>query len=96
MLFRSWFKIAWELGYKHINLEIDSQIPLNWLSTYGVLASEISILILDCRMLLYQEDIVLPLPVFHEANGMADELAKKGHKHLCNFREYNECPNLFM
>ena len=29
--------MAWELGYKHINLEIDSQILLNWLTIYGVL-----------------------------------------------------------
>ena len=60
--------MAWELGYKHINLEIDSQILLNWLTTYCVLASEHSVLILDCRMLLGQERNVLPRHVFHEAN----------------------------
>ena len=32
-------KMAQELGYKHINLEIDSQILLNWLTTYSVLAT---------------------------------------------------------
>ena len=61
-------KMAWELGYKHINLEIDSQILLNWLTTYGVLALEHFVLILDCRMLLGQERNVLPFHVFREAN----------------------------
>ena len=85
--------MAWELRYKHINLEIDSQILLNWLTTYGILASELSILILDCKMLLGQEWTVLPCHVFCEANDMADELAKRGREHQCSFREYNECPN---
>ena len=61
-------KMAWELGYKHINLEIDSQILLNWLTTYGILALEFSILMLDCKMLLDQEWTVLPRHVFREAN----------------------------
>ena len=86
-------KMAWELGYKHINLEIVSQILLNWLTTYSVLATELSVLILDCRMLLGQEWTVLPCHVFREANGVVDELAKRGQEHQCNVREYNECPN---
>ena len=61
-------KMALELGYKHINLEIDSQILLNWLTTYCVLAPEHSVLILDCRMLLGQESNVLPRHVFREVN----------------------------
>ena len=85
--------MAWELGYKHINLEIDSQILLNWLTTYGVLAPEHYVLILDCRMLLGQERIVLPCHVFHKANDVVDELTKKGREHQCSVREYNECPN---
>ena len=68
--------MTWELGYEHINLEIDSQIVNNWLTTYGVLALELSILILDCKMLLGQEWIVLPRYVFREENGIAGELAK--------------------
>ena len=44
-------------------------------------------------MLLGQEWTVLSRHVFREANGMADELAKRGHKHQCSVREYNECPN---
>ena len=31
--------------------------------------------------------------IFHEANGMANELAKRGQEHKCSFRKYNECPN---
>ena len=61
-------KMALELGNKHINLEIDYQILLNWLTTYGVLAPEHFVLILDCRMLLGQERNVLSRHVFCEAN----------------------------
>lgn len=85
--------MAWDLGYNYINLEIDSQILLSWLTTYGVLAPEHSAFILDCIMLLDQEWTVLPRHVFREANGMANELAKRRWKHQCNVREYNECSN---
>ena len=73
--------MAWELGYKHINLEIDSQILLNWLTTYGALAPEHSAFILDCKILFDQEWTVLPRHVFCEANGMANELVKRRREH---------------
>ena len=73
---RCGLKMALELGYKHINLEIDSQILLNWL-IYGVLVLEPFVLILGCRMLLDQEWIVLSCHVFCEANDMTDELVKR-------------------
>ena len=44
-------------------------------------------------MLLSQKWIILSRHVFHEANDMANELAKRGREHQCNVREYNECPN---
>ena len=74
--------MAWELEYKHINPEIDSQILPNWLTTYGVLAPK-TVLILDCSMLLGQERTVLPCQVFREANDMVDELAKRRWEHQC-------------
>ena len=63
------------------------------LTIYGVLASKLSILILDCRMLFGQEWNVLPRHIFREANGVANELAERGRKHQYSVREYNECPN---
>ena len=59
----------------------------------NVRAPKLSVLILDYRMQLGQEWIVFPCHVFRKANGMADELAKKGREHRRNVREYNECPN---
>ena len=44
-------------------------------------------------MLLDQEWTVLPRHVFREANGVTDELTKRGREHQCSVREYNECPN---
>ena len=76
-----------------MNLEIHSQILLNWLTTYGILASELSILILDCKMLLGQEWTVLPCHVFCEANGMANELARGNGSTSAMSENINECPN---
>ena len=76
-----------------LNLEIDSQILLNWLTTYGVLASKLSILILDCKMPLGQEWIVNPRHVFREANGMANELARGNESTSAMSENINECPN---
>ena len=64
-----------------MNLEIESQILLNWLTTYGVLTSKPFVLILDCKMLLRQELIILPHHVFREANDAANELVKREPKH---------------
>ena len=64
-----------------MNLEIESQTLLNWLTTYGVLTSKLFVLILDCKMLLRQVLIVLLHHVFCEANDAADELVKREPKH---------------
>lgn len=57
------------------------------------MVAEFSVLSLDCMMLFGQEWIVLLCHVFHEANGVTDELAKRGRKHQCSVREYNKYPN---
>ena len=45
--------MAWELSFKHVKLEIDSQVVvLHWLTTEDVLALEIVLLVCDCRNLL--------------------------------------------
>lgn len=41
--------MAWEFGFKYINLDIDSELVISQLSTCGVMAPEIAILICDCR-----------------------------------------------
>ena len=57
------------------------------------MASKISVLILDCNILLGQEWTVLPRHIFREANSVANELTKRGCEHQCSVREYNEYPN---
>ena len=46
--------MAWELGFKYVKLEIDSQVVVlrHWLTTEDVLALEIVLLVCDCRNLL--------------------------------------------
>ena len=50
-------------------------------------------MILDCRVLLSQEWIILPHHIFHEANDVVNEHVKRGREHQCSFREYNKYPN---
>ena len=65
--------LAWELDFKYINLDIDSELVINWLiTTCEVLAPAIAILIFDCRILFAQE--FLPHQVYH--SGMVDRPAR--------------------
>ena len=63
------------------------------ISTTLVLAPKLFDLILDCRMLLDLEWTILLRYFFHEANGVTNELAKKGQEHQCSIKEYNKCLN---
>lgn len=44
--------LEWEMGFKHVKLEIDSNIVLQWLTKVGVYAPDIAPLIYDCRNFL--------------------------------------------
>jgi len=39
--------IAWRLGYKHLILEMYLKLVINWLTTHGILASDIYVLVCD-------------------------------------------------
>lgn len=67
--------LAWELDFKYINLDIDSELMINWLiTTCEVLAPAIAILIFDYRILLAQEWTIHPHQVYH--SGMVDGPAR--------------------
>lgn len=46
---RQGLALAWEMGFKHVKLEIDSNIVLQWLTKVGVYALDIAPLIYDYR-----------------------------------------------
>ena len=67
--------LAWNLGF----IQIDSTLVMQWLTHDGAYAPQLYVLINDCRSFITRKWIVLPTHIYWEANGVADELAKKGN-----------------
>ena len=49
---RQGLQLAWKLGFKFLNLDVDSKLVLYWLPSFDVMASNLLILICDCEILL--------------------------------------------
>ena len=79
---REGFHLACELGFKFINLDIDRSCYklANVIWCYGTKYDFSNFIYLLQETLLNQEWIVHPHHIFHNANGVADELAKKGRE----------------
>ena len=80
---RHGLKLAWDMGFKFIHLELDSMTMLNWLvEKTANFPTNMMPLILDCRNLLGRDWEVRVLHIYREANACADALAKRGtHQH---------------
>ena len=76
---RQGLEMAWAMGAKFLQLELDSKVVLTWLTNPCVnYPTNMMPLICDCRNLLALEWEVHMQHVYREANGCADELAKRG------------------
>ena len=64
--------LAWNLGFKFIQLEIDSMIVLSWLTTDKDISPDVIPLLCDCRNLLEYDWTVQVYHILREANGYAD------------------------
>ena len=69
--------IAWELDYKFIDLQIDFEIVICWLTSNGNMAPALASLICVCKALLSRAWTVLSRHIFHEANSFIGGLAKR-------------------
>ena len=71
--------LAWDMGFKFIQLEIDSNVVLTWLIDHNVTYPPNMIpLICDCRNLMDWDWEVRVLHVYREANACAVTLTKRG------------------
>ena len=71
--------LAWELGFKFIQLEIDSITILSWLTdTNSTYPPDVLSLICDCRSLIGRVWEMQARNIYHEANKCTDALAKQG------------------
>lgn len=72
--------LAWDLGFKFIQLELDSIIVISWLtaSTNNFLPNVLR-LIRDCKSLMVRAWVIQVRHIYCEANECADALAKCGN-----------------
>ena len=71
--------LAWELGFKFVQLEIDSITILSWLTdTNSTYPPDVLSLICDCRSLIGRVWEMQARNIYHEANKCTDALAKQG------------------
>ena len=91
---RQGLEMAWAVGAKFLQLELDSKVILTWLTNPCVnYPTNMMPLICDCRNLLALEWEVHVQHVYHEANGCADELAKWGTRQTNLVFVYDHCPS---
>ena len=91
---RQGLAFAWDMGFKFIQLEIDSSVVLTWLLDHNVTYPPNMIpLICDCRNLIDWDWEVRVLHVDREANACVDALAKRGTHQQHILSVYGSCPS---
>ena len=91
---RQGLEMAWNMGFKFLHLELDSKVVLSWLTNTNVnYPTNMMPLICDCRNLLDQEWEVHVQHVYCEANGCADDLAKRGTRQQTLVLVYSTYPS---
>ena len=90
---RQGMMIAWNKGVKFLQLELDSKVVLHWLTKKNMnYPTNMLPLICDRKNLLDREWEVHVHHVYHEANGYADALAKRGTRQQTRTTVYSDCP----
>ena len=86
--------MAWQLGFKFIQIELDSKVVLTWLTkTTMSYPTDMMSLICYCRSLMDWDWVVQVQHIYHEANACADALAKRGTHQQELLSVYNGCPS---
>ena len=82
------------MGFKFLQFELDSKVVLTWLTNNNMnYLINIMPFICDCRNLIDQGWEVYVQHVYREANGYADDLAKRGTRQRNLVSVYSDCPN---
>ena len=91
---RQGLAMAWTMGFKYIQVELNSQVVLTWLTNHNMsYPPNMMPLICDCRILLDRDWEVRVQHIYCEANGCANALAKRGTHQLYLLTVYSTCPN---
>ena len=82
------------MGFKFLQFKLDSKVVLTWLTNNNMnYLTNIMPFICDCRNLIDQGWEVYVQHVYREANGYADDLAKRGTRQRNSVSVYSDCPN---
>ncbi|CAN0892042.1 Putative ribonuclease H protein At1g65750 [Linum grandiflorum] len=90
-------QLAWELGYRKVNLQLDSQVVVSYLNQSDISDPQHRSCILELKQLLNRHWDVLVTHTYIEGNCMADLQAHHGHSlsfgfhklHTVNFEIIN-------
>ena len=86
--------LAWTMGFKYIQLELDSKVVLTWLTNHNTsYLTNMMPLICNCRSLLDQDWEVWVQHIYCEANKCANALAKRGTYQQNLLTVYNTYPS---
>ena len=86
--------LAWDLGFKFLQIELDSSIVLSWLTNrHALYLLDMMSLIYDCRSLMELEWDLQAHHIYREANRCVDALAKQGAHQQHLLSDYSTCPS---
>ena len=86
--------MAWHMGFKFIQLELDSNVVLTWLTNKNAsYPTNMMPLICDCKRLMDQDWVMQVQHIYREANECADALTKRGTHQQNLLTVYSSCPN---
>ena len=91
---RQGLALTWDIGFKYIQLELNSNVVLMWLTEQNATYPPNMLpLLCDCRNLMEWDWEVRVLYVYREANTCADALAKRGTHQQHFLSLYSSYPN---
>ena len=91
---RQGLMMAWDLGFKFIQLKLDSVIVLSWITaTTKNFPPDVFPSICDCKSLIERAWVVQVRHVYREANKCTDALVKRGNYQQQLLTIYDTCPN---
>ena len=86
--------MAWHMGFKFIQLELDSNVVLTWLTNKNAsYPTNMMPLICDCKRLMDQDWVMQVQHIYREANECADALTKRGTHQQNLLTVYSNCPS---
>ena len=75
---KTWFSFGLGIRLKYINLNINRELVINWITTCFVMELEIAILICYCRTLFSGEWTIFLNHEYHEVIGVTNGFEKRG------------------